>query len=320
MRLLHAISRLGITTIVIVHQPREQIFYLLDQVLLLSQGRTVYCGPTDQVQPYFERRGFSFPEKVNASDTVLDIVTGDGAVYAASTGTSTSVSALIEAWQTVGNHEQQDPPAYSAVNMDIRRLSKIDQDNRRGHETSLQQTARQRGAPWLRQVWHCFHRACVQQRRQLSSFLFEVGTAGLAGAIIGISAMHSNGSLFVGLYHPPFTLLSIGIDYKSTPQLALTSAMAIGFVASAPGFCVFGEERLMYFRESAAGHSRSAFYVGKVASTVFRIVLSSLHFAALLGVFATPMISFARLYPLVLLYIWCIVGALWDTHQTKCEC
>lgn len=309
MRLLHRISRIGITTIVIVHQPREQIFYLFDHILLLAQGQTVYCGPTEQVQPYFERKGYAFPGNVNASDTVLDIVTGDGAVYAAGTGTSTSMPALIEAWQTMGHHEvQQYPPAYSKEVIGDHKSEHVDEHSERELETGLQRTICKRGAAWPIQVWYCFERASVQQTRQKSCFIMELGTAACAGGFIGLSTYPSNGSLFVGLFHPPFTLLSTRIDYLSTPQLALLSAMAIGLVASAPGFWIFGEERLVYFREAASGHSRSAYYIGKVASTIVRMVLSSLHFAALLIVLATPMISFSKLYLVVLLYFWCIVS------------
>lgn len=71
MRLLRAISRLGITTIVIIHQPREQIFYLFDEILLLARGQAAYFGRTEAAQPYFEGKGFSFPPRINACDTLL---------------------------------------------------------------------------------------------------------------------------------------------------------------------------------------------------------------------------------------------------------
>ena len=41
MRLLKALSRLGVTTIAIIHQPREQIFYGFDQLLLLSSPKNI---------------------------------------------------------------------------------------------------------------------------------------------------------------------------------------------------------------------------------------------------------------------------------------
>ncbi|TKA44813.1 hypothetical protein B0A55_13462, partial [Friedmanniomyces simplex] len=135
-----------------------------------------------------------------------------------------------------------------------------------------------------------------------------IGVGGLAGVIIGLSAFAANGHLFQGVYHPPFTMLSSAVDYNSTPQIGLLGAMAIGLAASAPGFWVFGEEKMMYYRETASGHSRSAYYLGKLLSTLVRIALSSLHFTVFLGVLATPLISFPRMYAANLLYFWCIYG------------
>jgi len=84
--------------------------------------------------------------------------------------------------------------------------------------------------------------------------------------------------------------------------------MAIGLAASAPGFWVFGEEKMIYWRETASGHSRSAYYTAKVLSTLPRIGLSSLHFTIFLSILATPLISFAEMYAANLLYFWGIYG------------
>jgi hypothetical protein len=84
--------------------------------------------------------------------------------------------------------------------------------------------------------------------------------------------------------------------------------MAIGLAASAPGFWVFGEEKMMYYRETASGHSRSAYYVGKLLSTLPRVLLSSLHFSVFMGVLATPLMSFGKMFVVNLMYFWCIYG------------
>ena len=63
-----------------------------------------------------------------------------------------------------------------------------------------------------------------------------------------------------------------------------------------------------YYRETASGHSRSAYYVGKVLGTLLRIALSSFHFTVFLGILATPLISFQNMYIANLLYFWCIYG------------
>lgn len=88
----------------------------------------------------------------------------------------------------------------------------------------------------------------------------------------------------------------------------LNFSMAIGLAASAPGFWVFGEEKMIYWRETASGQSRSAYYVAKVLSTLPRIGLSSLHFTIFLSILATPLIGFTEMYAANLMYFWCTYG------------
>lgn len=64
----------------------------------------------------------------------------------------------------------------------------------------------------------------------------------------------------------------------------------------------------MYNRETAAGHSRSAYYVGKVLGTLPRLALSSLHFTVFLGILAAPLIRPQRMYLANVAYFWCIYG------------
>ncbi|KAK1811150.1 hypothetical protein LTR12_014491 [Friedmanniomyces endolithicus] len=314
MRLLKAISRLGVTTIAIIHQPREQIFYGFDQLLLLAQGRSVYSGATEDVQQYFEGLGFAFPQRSNPADTLIDIITGDGAQYTLGAGRrETDVRTLIDEWKSRGQYGMHFQK-HLTVSLDgsqakrNRRTSNQSINSTVEEEESLRRTMKARGATWPAQVFYCWKRAMTQQVRNATSFFFEIGVGGLAGVIIGLSAFAANGHLFQGVYHLPFTMLSSAVDYNSTPQIGLLGAMAIGLAASAPGFWVFGEEKMMYYRETASGHSRSAYYLGKLLSTLVRIALSSLHFTVFLGVLATPLISFPRMYAANLLYFWCIYG------------
>ncbi|KAK4507823.1 hypothetical protein PRZ48_001558 [Zasmidium cellare] len=306
MKLLGAISRLGVTTISIVHQPRERIFQGFDQVLLLAEGRSVYSGPTGAVQTYFEALGYAFPQKANPADVLIDIITGDGAEYCTSSMSRNreEVASLVEAWSL----QDQNLSVTSAQSEKSCRISSQSLNSTAEQEEALKRTMKLRGASWIAQVFYCWRRATTQQLRNRTSFLFEIGVGGLAGIIIGLSAFASNGHLFQGQYHQPFTLLSSANDYNSTPQIGLLSAMAIGLAASAPGFWVFGEEKLMYWRETASGHSRSAYYVGKLLSTILRIALSSWHFTVFLGVLATPLISFQHMYAANFMYFWCIYG------------
>ena len=62
---------------------------------------------------------------------------------------------------------------------------------------------------------------------------------------------------------------------------------------------------MIYWRVASSGNSRSAFYVGKVLSTFFRIALSSLHFTVFFSILATPLIPFGSLFIANLLYFYC---------------
>lgn len=44
----------GMTILSVIHQPRKEIFYLFDSLLLLGVGgNLVYHGPVDQAKDYF---------------------------------------------------------------------------------------------------------------------------------------------------------------------------------------------------------------------------------------------------------------------------
>nr|POF26066.1 abc transporter g family member 24 [Quercus suber] len=182
MRLLRALSRLGMTVISIIHQPREQIFYGFDQLLLLSQGRSVYSGPTDEMQSYFESLGFAFPQRANPADTLMDIITGEGAQYTTGAGKmETDVKSLIDEWRARGQYQIHN--RHLSVGSDLksqRRRSNQSMNSTVQQEDNLVRTMKARGASWPAQIFYCWKRAMTQQVRKATSFFFEIGVGGLA--------------------------------------------------------------------------------------------------------------------------------------------
>ncbi|EAQ93305.1 hypothetical protein CHGG_01540 [Chaetomium globosum CBS 148.51] len=78
--------------------------------------------------------------------------------------------------------------------------------------------------------------------------------------------------------------LSSALNYTLVPQ--------IGLAAAAPGVKTFGEEKQIYWREVNSGHSRLAYYVGKVLATFPRLANSAMHFTTFYCVLATPWMHF----------------------------
>ncbi|KIV95082.1 hypothetical protein, variant 1 [Exophiala mesophila] len=312
MGLLRSISRLGVTTIAIIHQPRQEVFESIDNLLLLGNGQQIYAGETKEVDEYLNKLGFIFPQNRNPADVIMDIATGNGQQYNRSLfWREDGAQKLLDKWQehisksksTSSDEDEVESKEVKNAAAEVHvTASTVAQEH------SLAHSIKKRGASFPLQVWYCFRRAMLQQLRNRGSLFFEIGVGALAGAVIGLSAFSANGQLFRGIYHFPFTALSSAVDYQSAIQIGLLGGLAIGLAASAAGVKVFGDEKLIYWREAAAGHNRYAYYLGKVMSTFIRMTLSCLHFSVFLGVLATPLMSFSTIFAANLLYFYCIYG------------
>ncbi|KAI1141292.1 hypothetical protein F5Y05DRAFT_371952 [Hypoxylon sp. FL0543] len=297
MRTLKAIGRLGISVIVIIHQPRMEIFEMLDDLILLANGQIIYEGPEAEVQEFFQGVGFHFPEHSNYGDVVTDIVTGNGRAYKRSG--DISKDALIANWaqsrQQASIREKHASIRYSRTSI---------AENNHKHRELL----RKRGAPRWKQLWLCFARAMLQQWRTRTAFCFEMALASIAGLLLGLANNSKKGVLFTGTYNAPYEVISLATDYKSAPEFALLTAIAIGLVSAAPGVKVFSEEMLLYRREAEAGHSRVAYFLAKNVSVVPRMVFGCMHFSTLILLLAVPIINWGTAFLANLVYFYCIYG------------
>ncbi|KAK7931561.1 hypothetical protein PG985_002273 [Apiospora marii] len=327
MRTLQAIARLGLSIIVIIHQPRMEIFEMLDSLILLGNGQLLYEGPEKGVQPYFESLGFHFPEHGNAGDVVTDIITGNGHVYKKSG--EVSKESLIAHWANASGNRNS-PEGKHPRDKHGSVLSLGPSDN-----TAIQQALKKRGAPHLKQIWLCFRRAMLQQYRTKSSFFFELGLSSVAGFLIGLAENGKKGIMFkgtsselliwyglarlrvanikcaivTGFYKEPYDVLSVAADFKSVPEFALLTAIAIGLAGASPAVRVFSEETLLYRREAEAGHSRFAYFFAKVVAVVPRMTIACLHLTTFLILMAVPGgLSWGVAFIANLAYFWAIYG------------
>ncbi|GKT47666.1 putative Xaa-pro aminopeptidase [Colletotrichum spaethianum] len=290
MRTLKAVARLGITVIVIIHQPRTEIFDLFDNLILLGNGQTIYEGPQRHAQDYFEGMGYNFPEHSNHGDVITDIITGNGRDYK-HIG-EISKDSLISSWSS-----------YRQVNANKERHASSIMSN-----DGIYSAIKHRGAPLWKQIWLCLRRAMIQQYRTKAAFWAEMGLAALAGLLLGLAEHSKKGILFVGTFNEPYSILSTAVDFKSAPELALLVAIAIGLVAGAPGVKSFSEELLVQRREAEAGHSRLAYFLAKVLSVLPRMLFGCLHFTTFLLLLTVPIISWGLAFLVNFLYFYCIYG------------
>ncbi|EYU46235.1 hypothetical protein ABFS82_04G061500 [Erythranthe guttata] len=74
---LKNVARSGRTIISSIHQPSSEVFSLFDDLLLLSNGETIYFGEVESALEFFAEAGFPCPRKRNPSDHFLRCVNSD---------------------------------------------------------------------------------------------------------------------------------------------------------------------------------------------------------------------------------------------------
>lgn len=74
VEVLHRISEAGATVIVTIHQPPPPVVRLIDNLLLLLDGRLMYNGEMGEpVGDYFSAKGYPRPDDYNIADWILEV-------------------------------------------------------------------------------------------------------------------------------------------------------------------------------------------------------------------------------------------------------
>nr|CAD7438544.1 unnamed protein product [Timema bartmani] len=73
MNHLKSLADGGHTVVCVIHQPSSRLFQMFDDVLVLSEGRSLYCGPIHKMVAVFEAAGFGCPNYYNRSDFAIEV-------------------------------------------------------------------------------------------------------------------------------------------------------------------------------------------------------------------------------------------------------
>lgn len=196
-RVLKAISVIGITVICVIHQPREDIFQILDDVLLLSSGRQAFLGRAADAHVYFMSLGHRIPHHKNMADALLDIISSDSF------------------------------PAFNAVVRQLTRLENNSDSEADERMKIISSHVMSRRTIWYRQLSLCIFREMKQQLRRYTIFTTELIVSAVSGLMIGLAVYSFDGNLFHGIFKHPFEPLSSSVDYTMVTQLALLSTLAM---------------------------------------------------------------------------------------------
>lgn len=99
-----------------IHAPRSEIWNLLDNVVLLSHGHTLYSGPAIDAIPHFSECGYDLGPFMNPAEFLIDLSGIDTRSEEVEKASTTRVLGLKDAWQQRCIARNSFPPLQSGAN------------------------------------------------------------------------------------------------------------------------------------------------------------------------------------------------------------
>ncbi|KAK3217895.1 hypothetical protein Dsin_011865 [Dipteronia sinensis] len=266
---LNSIAHDGRIVVCSVHQPSSHLFDLFDDLLLLSNGETIYFGDAKLAVKFFADAGFPCPTRRNPSDHFLRCINSDFDKISASPFPSQrqSVSTQTEVIPTSSNSQIN----LTTEEIKAKLVEKYkDSDTSKNIRKRVQELAlnvhveivsNKSNAGWWKQLWTLSGRSFLNMSRDMGYYWLRT----LFYILVSVSA----GNLY----------FNIGLSYSSILNRAKCDAFVYGFMIclSIGGLPFFLEEFKVSYRERISGHYGEGVFVlsNFLSSFPFLVMLST---------------------------------------------
>ncbi|KAI1627612.1 ABC transporter-like protein [Exophiala viscosa] len=99
VKVLRRLAHTGRTIVMTIHQPRSEMWELIDNLIVMSQGKTAYSGSKDACLGHFEQAGHEIPLFVNPFEFVMDITAIDNRTRQLESKSRARTDALTRLWK-----------------------------------------------------------------------------------------------------------------------------------------------------------------------------------------------------------------------------
>ncbi|KAM3698169.1 hypothetical protein ACB098_06G169000 [Castanea mollissima] len=248
VRVLQRIAQSGSIVIMSVHQPSSRILGLLDRLLFLSRGQTVYSGSPINLPQYFADFGHPIPDSENRTEFALDLIRE----LEGSPGGTRSLVEFNKTWQNMkkhnvaGNSEASDRQGLSmkeAISASISR-GKLVSGATNNDVSPSSMVPRFANPLWIEMVVLA-KRSMMNSRRMPELFGIRLGAVMVTGFILATMFWHLDES-------PKGVQERLGF---------FAFAMSTTYYTCADALPVFLQERYIFMRETAYNAYRRSSYV-----------------------------------------------------------
>ncbi|KAG4111313.1 hypothetical protein ERO13_D13G097400v2 [Gossypium hirsutum] len=247
VKVLQRIAEGGSIVIMSIHQPSSSILGLIDRLIILSQGRTLYSGSPSNLPQFFSDFGHPIPNNENPSEFALDLIRE-------LEGTSSGTQILFEFNKTWKASSMDDNggddtisnrrctlPLKDAIAKSISRGKLVSGGNGANHSSSVPSFAN----PFYIELMVLSKRLLTNSRRMPAKFAVRLGTITVTGIVLA--------TMFWQLDDSP-----AGVQERLGCISISIATIFFNCITEVPTFI---QERYIFMRETAYNAYRRSSYV-----------------------------------------------------------
>ncbi|KAM5559975.1 ABC transporter G family member 20-like [Rosa sericea] len=271
VKVLQRIAQSGSIVVMSVHQPSYRILGLLDRLVLLSHGQTVYSGSPANLPIFFGEFGHPIPETENRTEFALDLIRE----LEETPGGTKSLVEFNKSWQVTKRQKQKDANGCDNGACSMPKLSlkdAISASISRGKlvsgaptDTNLASSVPTFANPMWTEMLVISKRSITNSRRMPELFGIRLGAVLVTGIILATMFWHLDDS-------PKGVEERLGF---------FAFAMSTTFYTCAEAIPIFLQERYIFMRETAYNaYRRSSYVLAHSILSIPSLLILSLAFAA----------------------------------------
>ena len=316
VRLLCRLARESRMTIAaVIHSPSIQTFYEFDNVLFLIKGGIVaYFGPTTEIKNYFVNLGFECGHDINPADFAMDVVSGkincrwdpgfipkDLGKYweLHKNGIAINKQApFISRNSFIINNQTYLERCIGWLTTKTTDLTAWGKDIYYEFKDTVATTigfltGRKHPVRETPNIFVCYKllliRAVKQQFKSEKQFIMDSAIHFVAGAVLSIAIQQ-----FTYLGRQPQEVCDIApvmlkqqcefpLDFLT--QAGMLASIGVFFSGQATAAFTFGNEKVVYWRDSSAGMPAISYFLAKFTADIPRILIASFFYTLGLIIF-----------------------------------
>ncbi|MBA0842138.1 hypothetical protein Goarm_001983 [Gossypium armourianum] len=262
VKVLQRIAQSGSIVVMSVHQPSYRILGLLDRLIFLSRGQTVYSGSPKTLPLYFSEFGYPIPENENKTEFALDLIRE----LEGSPGGTKSLVEFNKSWQSMKHTRDSEPDRVGlslkeAISASISRGKLVPGATNDVNSTSMVPTF---ANPFWKEMVVLSNRSILNLRRMPELFGIRLAAVLVTGFILA--------TVFWQLDNSPK-----GVQERLG---FFAFAMSTTYYTCADALPVFLQERYVFMRETAYNaYRRLSYVISNALVTLPGLILLSFAFS-----------------------------------------